>query len=578
MSKTISLKDLDAIMDHLYTTYYMLDMNIMQIKKLEDLPEKKYQSIRRQVIKGLEILFELEIIYKQMPEMFTSMIKKIIARKEKQTIPIFGLKDMQQVGGMKPEVLSLGELEKYFKDLAEAFSIQKIEVEAEKVEKYQDFSENELMMAEIWEEAGLTEDQINEAVSEYREEDRIRGEDYPDDLEINFFTRPSQHDVDPDTYIFNVKSASLADIILLIKNNKYNYCEINTDIYKDDTELGQSLVYSSENSQVELCIPKRENKKINLMKLEGTLSRALGWEKPPLKNPETPRRIIFNNILHPELVLDRRGPDKIRASLSKMVNNDFIKEIADAVASGDKKYAPLFVQLQALLNFKKDKNRKVYRVGKDFGEAMLQVTKEIPVEKLPFIFNSFISVPDNLLYLDDIPVAGAYIFIEKETSEKSLWIALVLGHSSRPENYELMTSITALDEYFYNRLKMPCELLGETATSINTDKINEIFKFFINIVLYINSSEPDLEDLRPRGHLTHSQRAEIKSNINLATVPIIAINWNFQHQRIYSMAEGPRRGHFHWVLWGPGKSKIKLNWFDPIIVRYKHHITDEPEE
>ena len=40
MSKTISLKDLDAIMDHLYTTYYMLDMNIMQIKKLEDLPEK----------------------------------------------------------------------------------------------------------------------------------------------------------------------------------------------------------------------------------------------------------------------------------------------------------------------------------------------------------------------------------------------------------------------------------------------------------------------------------------------------------------------------------------------------------
>jgi len=48
------------------------------------------------------------------------------------------------------------------------------------------------------------------------------------------------------------------------------------------------------------------------------------------------------------------------------------------------------------------------------------------------------------------------------------------------------------------------------------------------------------------------------STVNLCTIPVFAINWNYKREKIYGIENTWRREHTRWQRYGPNLSQIKL--------------------
>lgn len=93
----------------------------------------------------------------------------------------------------------------------------------------------------------------------------------------------------------------------------------------------------------------------------------------------------------------------------------------------------------------------------------------------------------------------------------------------------------------------------------------EFCEFIVKSILYIESGEPDLQREEAKKHFRKFQKT--KRLNKLCPFDVVNVGYSF-HNRVYSVDQGPRRGHFRWQPYGPKKSMLKLIWIDETTVHY----------
>jgi hypothetical protein len=308
---------------------------------------------------------------------------------------------------------------------------------------------------------------------------------------------------------------------------------------------------------------------------------------------------ILKEVLHPEIVLDRRGTEK-QTDLYKyllphceyyegkgwnsQLRNFGIDDTFESHVLMAKK-------------FKKEKP-KTYRLGKDFAEILAGVKNNIPVDRLPERFFGYVSVPTGVLRDDSGDIYGAYIYIgdAKETpahpslwGQRVLWMSIV-GESpaADPEDFSVQHTLMELrgsfDEMYLSLKGLDTDMdaksleitTRETTEDLKAGRLNAA-RCFINTVLYVHSLEPNIDHLRPTNNMTNSERKKVGDpHINMCSVPVFAVNWGYK--RMFSVEETFRREHPRWQRCGVGNADIKLIMVKGHIVRYSKGDSSELHE
>lgn len=307
----------------------------------------------------------------------------------------------------------------------------------------------------------------------------------------------------------------------------------------------------------------------------------------------------FDKILHPEIILGRRGDSfLIKSYESARWFFDYDESFETWAARNPLALLELFPSLDHPMVHhhmicKKyfQEKPKNYRLGRDFAEVLAGVKSDIPIDKLPDRWFGFISFPNGTVKDDTGSVYGAYVFIGKgkETSakpelrEKKMIWASVIGESPVEGDHSCQHILMELEDSFEktfralehdddDRLKGEWERNGLTISSNAVDLRLEAMRAIVNSVLYINSLEPNLDDMRPSGHLSHGKRKKLREagqNVNLCTIPVVAVNWSYMKDRSYNVSETYRREHLRWQRCGPGYSQVKLTTVKGHTVKFK---------
>lgn len=304
----------------------------------------------------------------------------------------------------------------------------------------------------------------------------------------------------------------------------------------------------------------------------------------------------LSDVLHPEIILDRRGNEFQRELYRKTLHRIWYTEDGwHAALSPDVEKSNI---LQHLLITKKFTLEKppVYRLGKDFAEVLAGVKNDIPIDRLPNRFFGYVSLPKNTIFDDTGPILGAYIFIgdAKETSmppsdygKRILWMSVLGDENIGLPSHDITISHSIMelkDSFDSTFMALPNNdddvvgaLLGGQIQKIPIEEIDiekrlEATRCLINAVLYIHSLEPNIDHLKPAGRFSHGDRRKLKAagkHINLCSLPVIAINWSYRRERTYGIDETWRREHSRWQRCGPGYTQIKLITVKGHPVKYK---------
>lgn len=297
--------------------------------------------------------------------------------------------------------------------------------------------------------------------------------------------------------------------------------------------------------------------------------------------------ITFSEIIHPELVLDRRGREYDRE-----IYRDLFKEISYVEGAGWKALLPPeMISNEPLLHHfiltKKFSIEKppVYRLGKDFGSVLANIDNDIPVDRLPERFFGYVSIPRGVIEDDTGHIDGGYVFIgdAKETSanpelwgKRVLWASINGASPVSPDDFSVQHILMELKGSFDEMYKsLPHIDAGPFSDGqLSKEDLNQrlaAFRLIVNTVLYVHSLEPNVDDLRPASRLSHGDRRKMKAagkNVNLCSVPIVAVNWSYQRERVFGVEETFRREHLRWQRCGPNFSQIKLITVKGHVVRY----------
>lgn len=284
----------------------------------------------------------------------------------------------------------------------------------------------------------------------------------------------------------------------------------------------------------------------------------------------------FIQIIHPEIILGRRGNRAEREAMMQLVSQVSIvdgglKASKMLMAMGDVN----LVDALALMRKWKDSERAVYHSGGDFLVEIAKVDRAIPVDRLPDRFLSYLSFGKNIIYDEEDAIQGAYVFIgpAHETSfghenyvsgpsAKVLWIAyMTLGGKAGVVRVELKQSVTVKE--LLSGVPASDMTFGDMrdTNEITCTQREIVFRTVINLVLYIHQPDPELEKLIPHSNLIGRKREQISEKadkgtavFNSCTLPVTFVNWRWHRP----VAEHTVTGHFKWQPCGEGHRERKL--------------------
>lgn len=301
----------------------------------------------------------------------------------------------------------------------------------------------------------------------------------------------------------------------------------------------------------------------------------------------------FKRILHPEVVLGRRGSEEA-TSIYKLVRD---------VVTYDEKvkaWAVVGLPLQNMVNevmmdhftlvrkFQMDPEHRVFHIGKDFAEALMRFDREIPVEYLPEHFLGFISFPRETIYDEKDEVFGAYVYVgprqgsslkpscEADRKTKVFWVSLVEsmhedGSTGAVQRLAVDCVPGKVSEWFRNAGSCG-DYYGMTQDAEVSKEYSEdalrkrevIFRLLMNTVLYIHSLDAELLKVRAESSLSRSQRIALErrgeGEFTDCTLPITLVNHNYHEKKEFSVDSTWVTTHPRWQPCGPKLSQVKLVW------------------
>jgi hypothetical protein len=303
----------------------------------------------------------------------------------------------------------------------------------------------------------------------------------------------------------------------------------------------------------------------------------------------------LQNVLYPEIILNKRGDAKQREFLHLFLNN--IRQTDEGVycqfppglahVATDPNYSSHFSLCKRFI----DTEAPTYHICKDFAEALMSIPdREIPVDFLSDFFG-YISFPQDTVTDGADWVEGALVYIgvaDRTTAmaphlygKRMLWMTYVCKQTETSN--PIMPSIGKLI------VELKKDTVGNLAASVpqedrmhhgnvieeleDTDRTarSQITRLCLNTVLYLSSQEPVVHSLHPTFGKSISQRKKHKVGdfINSCTVPVIAVNWEYKKSRNYTTDQTFVVSHPRWQRCGPNLSQIKLVWVKEHVRTFK---------
>jgi hypothetical protein len=90
----------------------------------------------------------------------------------------------------------------------------------------------------------------------------------------------------------------------------------------------------------------------------------------------------------------------------------------------------------------------------------------------------------------------------------------------------------------------------------------------VNTAVYVNSQDPEIEELRPLRLYDRKQLSQIENTKreNLCTLPVRLVHWGYY--RRYHVGSTTVSGHFRWQPCGVGLKDVKLVWIEDHVRNY----------
>lgn len=300
----------------------------------------------------------------------------------------------------------------------------------------------------------------------------------------------------------------------------------------------------------------------------------------------------IQRVIHPEIVIDKRGDRDVRAAYKK-----FIEGIGYVEGEGYYAKNPLWQALDPNLKehflfcwkFKQERP-PVYYVPKDFAEAISRVDRDIPVDLLPKRFFGYFAFAEGSVFDESEEIQGAYVYVGPpeetsiklgllETASTCLWVSYCCKARGAQDPAHFFTGLPPLDIPAVGRLLIELKpekvaemlkdlevkdyLLGQTLNLDPKSARNVVYRTLINLVLYVHSVDADLIKTPTHNHLSNrerSQRVQSGKPINECTVPLTLVSWNYQKPILYQVDSAVVNTHMRFQRCGPGLTQVKLIW------------------
>ena len=112
------------------------------------------------------------------------------------------------------------------------------------------------------------------------------------------------------------------------------------------------------------------------------------------------------------------------------------------------------------------------------------------------------------------------------------------------------------------------DVLDLSATLFTGTRLDPKFiQLLTKTLLYINSGEPDLQDLKSVPCLTKKEKKIRQHWRDHCPFDIVDVGYGY-HGKLFRVDETSVSGHFRWQPHGPDRSKVKLIWIDEHMRHY----------
>lgn len=267
----------------------------------------------------------------------------------------------------------------------------------------------------------------------------------------------------------------------------------------------------------------------------------------------------FNKIIHPEIVLDRRGPLETRKVYKDFFTNLKLNlKIKDNVLQGHAITCSYFRSYGGV----------VYHVPERFSDSLLRLEKDISTSFFPKKLNCFFSFASEKFIENGDYYVGAYVLRNEkyDNNHPFFMISFVTSKNyiynfdypfSFSEGLTIDQVIKNVDEYKY--------LQGMTLGLDRgfSELRKKLVRLVFNLSIFLNSEGADFFSLPPMINESNTKKKKYEAkheHVNECTLPIVLLNRNFHEGRQYSIDKTIVNSFPRWQPFGEKFSKIKLIW------------------
>jgi hypothetical protein len=304
----------------------------------------------------------------------------------------------------------------------------------------------------------------------------------------------------------------------------------------------------------------------------------------------------FKRVLHPEIVLDKRGSDVERMlyRMAKQITRDeqaFAWRIPNTLT-----FLDLITQQHLCVAsvFQKSAH-KIYHFGADLLSDLQQIDKDIPLEFLPDNFVAYISFPEGLVKDEEHHIQGAYVIIgsametgfgidlpeDVRRHEKVFYLSYVTDGGAIGNNlfrltpgkvWDMVKDLKHMDSPWFTK---------DAHVSPEVLRIREVvYRTIVNCVLYLHKRDPDMQKLLPEeGFSFRRRKAYIAKGgqVSDCTLPVTVVGYSYAKPKEYTIDATWVKTHPRWQRCGPGFSQIDLVWVKGHERHYKKLDTEHNE-
>ena len=300
----------------------------------------------------------------------------------------------------------------------------------------------------------------------------------------------------------------------------------------------------------------------------------------------TPLERVINEMCLCSNMDTRKAFDKLSKN-----DKDRIKNILDRDREDNNKFADhVGYALKTILDIKKlNFNTPTYKISENFFKLVKTLNRGIPCRSVQ-LHNKY-----KYFIFNDTEFEGAFVTSwdfsdawdydnERDTIENNfLGLKIALTNKEYdPTNMKVFNMAIVGSEFNIENIdhvKNTKEMGGRETSCIiysgdDIDKYYPTIVGILNTLIYLNSKDPDIEQLKPLRLYNKKQLriiGESKSK-SVATVPIKLVGWSY-YGRNYSVDETMVSGHLRWQPCGVKNTDVKLIWINEHSRGYESNIT-----